>query len=125
MTESPQIAKWQHSLDRAFPDGAIGSWANAGNDTVYRIPRVEVTGMAGLDPVLRMGVDGAEKVLGPWRVTSYREVHGGYQLTFAEEPQTMMLVPAPEAMGLAPEHASLAGKAPHGGRRVFEDPDNV
>jgi hypothetical protein len=123
--ESPQVAKWQHKLDATFPHGAVGSWMSARNDTVYRIPRVEVIGTEGLDPVLRMGVDGAEKVLGPWRCTSYQQEMGGYHLTFAEVPDTMMLTAAPESMGLTPEHDSLESKAPDGGRAVFEDPANV
>lgn len=129
LPDSPQVAKWQRTLDRTFPRGAICSWDVPGGDpdTVYRIPRIEVTGMANLDPMVRLPVDGEPRVLGPWRVLSYEQLpSGNYRVSFDDDPGRTMTwspnVPERAAYGMVGQRQQLIKNAPQGGRATYEGP---
>lgn len=85
---------WQARCDRLFPRGAIAVW-DTPDSAVYRVPRVEVESMAGLDPVLDMPLHGAEKALGPWRATSWDVIQSRpatvVRVTFENVPEALLL----------------------------------
>lgn len=56
-----EVERWQQAVDRQFPHGAVASWV--GRDTVYDISWIQVTGLSGLDPILKLYVFGADRVL--------------------------------------------------------------
>lgn len=63
---------YQHKFDREFPDGAVCTWDRPGeHPVIYLIPRIEVTGAAGLDPVVTLTPLDRSRVLGPLQVISY------------------------------------------------------
>jgi len=75
-----QARKWQHKLDMDFPQGLQAAW-NGKDDLshgdpmfVYLCPRVEVTGMEGLDPVVMLPVPDFDKVVQPGSITKYEKV---------------------------------------------------
>ena len=94
--------KFQAKFDKEFPEGAVASWIEppdaALRPVIYNIPLVEVTAMAGLDPVITLVVYGTgSKVLGPWRVTNYEIISEGpltARVTFDNVDAPLMLVGA-------------------------------
>lgn len=61
------LEQWQKKLDDEFPDGLIVTWDVPSDDhrssVSYQIPRAEVIGQAGLDPVVDLPVFGIDKML--------------------------------------------------------------
>ena len=91
---------WQRKLDALFKQGAIATWMRGpdGDNTRYSVSWVEVTGVLGLDPVLRLYVFGSDRVLSglvlsAWEVLRARP-HFIAKATFAGEPHPMMLTAA-------------------------------
>jgi hypothetical protein len=126
-----QVTRWQAILDRTFPDGAICSWRHPGGSDFpvsYRVSRLEVTGMAGLDPMVTGSDSGSGRVFGPWRVTSYAKQPGGlYEVRFDNIEETMTwstrVTPQLAALLRADRELRIA-QAPHGGRAVlFGEPE--
>lgn len=128
LPDSPQVYRWQRTLDRTFPHGAMCSWIAPGEVTAYPVPRIEAVSMTRLDPVIRMPVNDGVKVLGPWRVTSYTlRSDGNYRVTFEDVKEPMLWspnVPAGLLSGMSQLRAQLVSNAPRGGRAVLEDPAN-
>ena len=87
------LTTWQNKLNREYPDGAVCAWEHAPGDTpvIYVTRRIEVTDMAGLDPVIKIVPVDQSRVLGPVQVASYSEVPEGrwpagtHRVTFHEK----------------------------------------
>lgn len=105
-------AAWRSKLAREFPDGAVCSWDRPGQPVIYLVPEIEVTGVAGLDPVVRLVPLDRSRVLGPLRVTSYHPVAGGWppgtaRVTFDNEDDAMYWNPrVPQVMSGISESGS-------------------
>jgi hypothetical protein len=121
---SDQVAKWQSVLDKAFPDGAIAVWERPDSPT-YQVLRIEVTGMAGLDPVVSLPVFGPEKLIGPTRLLAYAVLQRTPVLEARATLENMdsMLWSAGVGPHLArsmrDERRELVTTAPHGGAAVL------
>jgi hypothetical protein len=77
MTANALALKWQDKLDADFPKGLLAAWDDRpGTDGghVYLCPRPEVTGMAGLDPIIMMPCPGHDKVVQPGTISGYKEI---------------------------------------------------
>lgn len=124
-----QVARWQEKVDREFPNGLVSYFE--GGHVNYFIPRVTVTSMAGLDPVVWLPVfSGSVKTFGPSRVLSYEQLRNPprvVRVRFENEKRAMVWSAAltPEAVKLmAPDRAQFIDYSPHGGERVLRgDPD--
>lgn len=67
-----QIRLHQEAIDRDFPHGAVASWLpETDTSTVYAIAWIQVTGMSGLDPVLKLYIDGADRILDDMVATAW------------------------------------------------------
>lgn len=73
MSGQELVTRWQRRVDREFPRGLIMRWTGQ-DEPVYQVPWLQVTGAAGLDPVVTWLVHGVAKRFGPARVLSYAEV---------------------------------------------------
>jgi hypothetical protein len=125
-----QVARWQAKLDREFPYGLLAYFEER-NHANYHVPRVVVTGMAGLDPVVWFPVySGSHKVFGPLQVLSYEQFRSApraVRVRFDTIDQTMVW-----SGSLQPEMVRLMEKdrqdsitaVPHGGDTVIRgEPD--
>lgn len=70
MPPGDEVRWWQDKLDAEFPRGLTASWeGKAPRDSpegTYSVPRIEVTGMIGSDPLVYLPVPGWERtVAGP------------------------------------------------------------
>lgn len=78
MSTEDQAVRWQKKFDRDYPKGLLATWDDLRTEDgnaprhVYLCPRVEVTGMDGLNPVVMLPVPGWEKVVQPGAVESYQ-----------------------------------------------------
>jgi hypothetical protein len=122
--DSPQVARWQRLLDREFPKGAVCEWvkhAGTDNGPTYKTPRIEVTGMAGLDPVIRLPIFGPEKVIGPVRCLSYTVTQRSPSVQARVELEGMPAMFWSSGVGpilaraMDSERRELADRAPLGG----------
>lgn len=60
------MESWQVKLDREFPRGALAYWEppdGGGPEYTYPVPRIEVTGMRGLNPCVSLPVPDWDKVI--------------------------------------------------------------
>ena len=127
-----RVAEWQHRLDRQFPRGAVAGWSGV-TGTVYQIPRILVLriGSGGLPVVLMPVFSGSDKVLGPYRITSYQRTGprtGGpvSQVTFSGDARVMTWNPRVSerlARLMAPERDLFMALAPDGGRAAQHTPE--
>ena len=65
------VSKWQRLLDRDFPLGALCQWVEPDPVQPMRVARIQVTGAAGLDPIVAIPVFAVDKVIGPSQLLSY------------------------------------------------------
>lgn len=77
MTE--QAGKWQRKLDADFPWGLLATWADRVSDIggvmhVYVIPRAEVIGQRGLDPLVALPSPAHDKVIEPGIMVGYQVI---------------------------------------------------
>lgn len=118
------LSTWAHKIAREFPDGAVCTWIRPGAEgaVIYLVPVIEVTGIAGLDPVVRLVPLDRSRVLGPLQVTSYQLAPAPYppgsvKVMFDNEADAMVWNPrVPPALKAAavpemePEPDSQAGQ---------------
>jgi hypothetical protein len=71
MSTADLVAQHQRRLDAEYPQGAVCVWDGQEDSPVYQIPRIDVIGMHGDDPIVRLPVHGPDKVLGPARMMEY------------------------------------------------------
>lgn len=121
---SLSVAEWQAKFDHDFPQGVIASWgaeARHPGRAIYVIPRVEVTALSGLDPMVRLPVQASQVVLGPLRVMNYRAVTPEiYHLEFGDHKMVWVSRMSDElAQSLAADRAASVQRAPQGGPRVL------
>lgn len=134
MAGDAQVTRWQAQLDKLFPDGAICSWERpeeADSPVTYLVGRLEVTGMAGLDPMVQ-GADAANgRTFGPWRVLSFTKVSPQlYRVHWDNIPEPMLWngrVSSELAIQLAPDRRASLMRAPQGGWRTVtgEQPEGA
>lgn len=77
MTE--QGGKWQGKLDADFPWGLLATWSDRTSDIggimhVYLVPRAEVIGMRGLDPLVALPTPDHDKVIEPGVIVAYEVI---------------------------------------------------
>lgn len=122
--ESLSVEQWQRKFDAEYPQGVIASWADQDRQdgrTIYVIPRIEVTALAGLDPMVRLPVQASQVVLGPSRVMSYHQVTPEMaRLEFGDRKMSWTSRMTEQlAQGLAADRAESVRRAPGGGSRVL------
>jgi hypothetical protein len=91
--------RWQKLLDQVFPDGAVASWPHDDNapgyPVIYMVPWLEVTGTAGLDPIVVMRPFGVDRVVGPFRMIGHEVLrtkpHILWAVTFQGVPNNPMI----------------------------------
>jgi hypothetical protein len=112
-------ASWQARFDEQFPDGALASWHDTRSTATYLIPRVLVTGLAGLDPEIFLPVfAGSDKTLGPFRVLAREEVQRDpylVRLTLDNVDAPLLLnagVSEQAALAMAADRESFMRQAP-------------
>lgn len=128
MNADAQIARWQRKLDHEFPQGALAAWDDPSRPDAssYLVTRPEVTGMQGLDPVIRFPVLGPDKVLGPLRCLSWTETQTepvrvvGLTLEGSRPLFLSTGLGKQQVADIAPERAELKARAPLGGPRTME-----
>lgn len=113
------IIRWQRVFDRDYPHGALVTVCDPRVDDaiVYQVPRIEVTDMAGLDPVVALPVFEIDKLLGG-RVLSYavteRRPHLLAQVTLAGHDHRQLWnagVSGPLAAAMADDRANFIALA--------------
>lgn len=113
-----QAARWQQKLDRDYPAGCVMSWPGD-EQTIYQVPWVQVTGTAGLDPVVTWLVFGVDKRFGPARLLDSRPLQESPVLVTRvtledfSGPMLWSAVPpdSPLARMLASERARMVAQA--------------
>jgi hypothetical protein len=98
-------ASWSARIARDFPDGAVCTWDRTGESPViYMVPRIEVAGIEGLDPLVKLIPLDMSRVLGPLKLLSYSLAPGPWppgtrRVTFDNEADAMFWNPkVPQAM---------------------------
>jgi len=117
-------AAWSSRIAHDFPDGAVCTWDRPGQSPViYLIPRIEVTGTEGLDPLVRLVPLDMSRVLGPLRLVSYEPAPspwpaGTRKVIFDNESDAMFWNPKVPAVMRAhgmPETEAEPGIGPDSG----------
>jgi hypothetical protein len=111
---------WAARIARAFPDGAVCTWDRPGSPVIYMVPKIEVTGAEGLDPLVKLVPLDNSRVLGPLRLLSYVPAPapwpaGTVKVTFDNEDDAMFWnpkVPAVMAARSVPETEPEPGPEP-------------
>lgn len=92
------VASWQERFDTDFPDGALCIWDRPGDEqaVIYRVPRIQVTGVVNVLPVVLLMPLENSHPLGPEKLVTYEQVTGSkrwpegtVRVTFAIAPDAM------------------------------------